>query len=261
MSAGLELLNSDAVHIREQSKIDAARIVQKSNNELKGAMAAAAAYGQSYSNQRKMKAAGDNIAAIAENTARNLDAATTGRFVDRLAAAEAVGANVAAASAAGVGGSSVEMFAATQSVNQALQEEQQDRALRSDLMNSSAAIGDTLEAGAASLDNQTYQAGLDYTQYVDHVKVSGVQKVLGFAAAAAATYYGGPQAGEAVLSVVSAQNRAANGDFDGAAQRAGQAFTGAVGAAKGYSDRGATPWATDVWASVKKRGAGANYKI
>lgn len=257
----LEMLNSDAIHIREQSKIDAAKIVQKSSNELKGAMAAAAAYSQSYSNQRRMKAAGETIAAIAENTSRNLDAATTGRFVDRLAAAEAVGASVAAASAAGVGGSSVEMFNATQSLNQSLQEEQQDRALRTDLLGSASAIGDTLEGAAASLDNQTFQAGLDYTQYVDHVKVSGLQKVLAFSGAAAATYFGGPQAGAAVLDTFSAQNRFANGDIDGGAALQERAFTSGLTGLKSYSDRGATPWAQDVWASVKKRGAGANYKI
>lgn len=261
MGGAVELLNSGAVHIREQAKIDAARIVQKSSNELKGAIAAANAYAQSYSNSRKMKAAGKEIAAIAENTSRNLDAATSGRFVDRLSAAEAVGANVAAASAAGVGGSSVEMFNATQSINRALMEENEDRALRTDLMNSTAAIGDTLEAAVAGQDNQTFQAGLDYTQYVDHVKVSTFDKIVGFAGAAAATYFGGPQAGAAVLDLVSANNRAANGDFDGAAARMTSAFQGGVTGLKSYSDSGGTPWGRDVWDSVKKRGSGANYKI
>ena len=128
-------------------------------------------------------------------------------------------------------------------------------------MRSTAAIGDTLEGAVAGQDNQTFQAGLDYTQYVDHVKVSNFDKIVGFAAAAGATFFAGPQAGAAVLDVVSAGNRAANGDFDGAAQRMTSAFQGGLTGLKSYSDRGQTPWARDVWASVRKRGSGANYQL
>lgn len=256
MSSALSILTSDAVHIREQAKIDAAKITTKARNELRGANAASQAWGQSLSNKRRMTAAGKQVGEIGENMARNLDAATFGRFMDRLQASEEFGANVASAAAAGVGGSSVEMFNQTARLGQALREEQGDRGLRTDLLSAASAKATAFEAGVSGMDNQSFQAGLDYTQYVDHVKMSTASKVLGFAAAAGATYFGGPQAGDAVLSLVDGQNRFANGDFDGGAARMGQAFTGAVSGFKGYSDRNSTPWGEDVWASVKKNYGG-----
>lgn len=251
MSGGLSILTSGAVHTREQAKIDAGRITQKARNELKGEMAASAAWGQSLSNRRRMQAAGRAVGEIGENMGRNLDVATNGRFMERLAASEEFGANVANAAAAGVGGSSVEMFNSTMRLSQALREEQGDRGLRTDLIASADARASAYEDGANSMDNQSFQAGLDYTQYVDHVKMSTGAKVLGFAAAAGATYFGGPKAGAAVLDLVDAQNRSANGDFDGAAARVGSAFQGAVGSFASYNQRGGSPWGKDLWASVR----------
>jgi len=253
MGSAFELLSSDSVHIREQAKIDAGRITQKARNELKGAMAASNSWMQSFNNQKRLKAAGKSIDDITANIGRNLDAATTGRFSTRLAAAEEVGANVAAAAAAGVGGSSVETFNKTLRINQARQEELEDRGLRTDLLANTALKGSTLTGAVEGLDNQSFQAGLDYTQFVDHVKVTGLQKVVGFAAAAAASYFGGPQAGSAVLDLVSANNRAANGDFDGAAARAESAFTSGLTGLKTYTTAGNTPYGRDIWNSVKSR--------
>jgi len=145
------------------------------------------------------------------------------------------------------------MFNNTLALTGAVQEEGEDRSLRTDLMASSSQRANVFSGAVEGMDNQSFQAGLDYTQYIDHDKVSGLQKVVGFAAAAAATYYGGPQAGSAVLDVVSAQNRAANGDFDGAASRMESAFKGAVTGAKTYTQAGNTPYGRDKWNSVKAR--------
>lgn len=257
MSAGFEILASGSVHTREQAKIDAARLTQKARNELKGAMSASQAWAQSFANSRKMKMAGEQVGEIAENMARNLDVATSGRFADRLEASQAFGANVASAAAAGVGGSSIEMFNNTLRTTQALREESGDRALNTDLIASSNSRANTYGDAAGSMDNQSFQAGLDYTQYIDHVKMSTTAKVLGFAAAAGATYFGGPQAGEAVLSLVAGENKMANGDFEGGFSSYGSAFTNGVSALKGYTTRGNTPYGQDIWASARRQGAGA----
>lgn len=257
MSAGFQILASGSIHTREQAKIDASRITQKARNELKGAIAGSQAWAQSLSNKRKMDSAGAQVGELAENMARNLDVASSGRFADRLEASQAFGANVASAAAAGVGGSSIEIFNQTLSTSQALREEAGDRALNTDLIASANSRANTYADAAGSQDNQSFQAGLDYTQYIDHVKMSTASKVLGFAAAAGATYFGGPQAGEAVLNLVQGENEMANGNFEAGFASYGKSFVNGVGAAKGYSNRGGTPYAQDVWASARRQGAGA----
>lgn len=248
-----EVLYGDAIHTREQAKIDAARVTQKARNELKAASAAQNTWVQSFSNQRRMKAAGSRINEITENIGRNLDAATYGRVGERLAASEELGANIASAAAAGVGGSVVDTFNNTIRLSAAMAEEQGDRALRTDLLSSSDMRGDFLENAAGSLDNQTFNAGLDYTQFVDHQKQSLLTKVATVAGAAAATYFGGPQAGKAVFDASAAANAADNGDYEGAAAKAASAFQGAIIGAKRYSDAGGESWGGTVWNSVRKR--------
>ena len=218
------LLYGDAIHIREQSKIDAARITQKSGNELRGAQTALQQFSASLANSRAMEAAGKQINASTENIARNLDASTSADLSLRIQAAEELGANVAMAAAAGVGGSSVEAYNQTLRLSQAMREEQGDRATRSDLINATMARGDALIEATAGLDNNVYRANLDYTQYVDHKKMGTFERLGFLGMAAAATVFGGPQAGAAVVGLAESKQAAMNGDFG----TASQSLTGAV---------------------------------
>lgn len=261
MSSALSILNSGNVHIREQAKIDAARIAQKGRNELKAAQAGANQRLQAFVNQQRVTAAGEQRADILSNMARNLDAATSGRLLDRLAASEAIGANIAAASAAGVGGTTVDMVNSTLRVNESFSEERQDRAIAADMYAMGKQAGNVMDDAYSGQDMQTFQAGLDYSQYVDHVKMSGLQKVVAFAGAATATYFGGPQAGDAVLGLFDAQNRAANGDFDGAASRYATSFTQGVNALSAYTKRGNEAWGSPLLASVRRRWGNAGPQI
>lgn len=84
----------------------------------------------------------------------------------------------------------------------------------------------------ADIDYSVFTPNLDYTQYVDHKKMGGVQRYLTATAAATATYFGGPQAGNAVLQASTGLQAARNGDMSGASQ----SFTNAFGSAmKGFS--------------------------
>lgn len=248
-----EILTADAVHIREQAKIDAARVTQAARNELKAAQASQNSWVQSYSNQRRVKAAGKQADEIAANIGRNLDAATYGRLGERLAVSEELGANIAAAAAAGVGGSVVDTYNNTIRLSAAMAEEQGDRAVATDLFAATEARGSVLEDAYSGMDQQTFNAGLDYSQFVDHQEMSGLQKYLTFQTAAAATYFGGPQAGKAVFDASAAIYAADNGDFDGASMKAASAFQGAVIGAKTYSDANGESYGGRLWDSVKTR--------
>lgn len=258
MGGAVEMLYSDAIHIREQAKIDAARITQKGRNERAAAGSDLARWTQSLSNQRRMKAAGETSKKITENIGRNLDAATTGSFMGRLAASEELGANLVQAAAAGVGGSTIEVYNSTMKLNRLMQEENSDRAVNTDLLEASAARGRTIVDAVEGSDFSANMANLDYSQFVDHKKMSGMSKVLGVAGAAAATYFGGPKAGAAVFDAVSANHRAVNGDFDGASQRLVSAFQNGVEGGRAFT-KGAKngsmgeAWGKSLWASTRKR--------
>lgn len=255
-----EVLTADAVHIREQAKIDAARVTQAARNELKAASATNNRWVQSFGNQRRIKAAGKQADEITANIGRNLDAATYGRIGERLAVSEELGANIAAAAAAGVGGSVVETFNNTIRLSAAMAEEQGNRAVATDLLSATESRGNIMDAAIGNQDQETFSAGLDYTEFVDHVAMSGLQKYLTFQAAGFATYFGGPEAGKAVFDASAAINMADNGDFDGASMKAAAAFQGGVAGAKRYSDAGGESYGGRLWESVRRR-YGANLQI
>lgn len=265
MGGAVSLLYAGATHAREQGKIDAARISQGGKNLLAGSNASYQQWAASFSNNRAMKAAGRQANSIMENIGKNLDAATYGRAMSRLAASEAVGADLARSAAAGVGGSSIEMFNQTAYLNTLMQEESEDRATRTDLMNASSSRAFAISDAVENQDNTIFQAGLDFTTYQNHKsnELSPLKAWLTFQTAAVATYFGGPQAGGAVVDFVDAQNRAANGDIDGAASRMTSAFQGAVSGVQGYTQRNNTPYGQDLWASTQRRraAAGANLQI
>ncbi len=226
------LIYGNAIHIREQAKIDAARITQKSGNERKAAESALAQFNTARANNRQMDAAGKAINANNENIARNLDATTKGDIMSRIAAAEELGASVAGAAAAGVGGSSIDQYNGTLRLQQAMNEEAQDRATKSDQWAAEQGNADTLQNAAAGWDNTAYQANMDHTVYVDHQKQGLLGKLFTLGAAAAATAVAGPQAGMAVINLNEANQAARNGDFGSASQSLNGAVNSAFGAWK-----------------------------
>lgn len=213
-----ELIYANDIHAREQAKIEAARLTQKSGNERRGAESELQRFSASLANRRTLDAAGSQINSITENIARNLEAAAAGTFSNRIAASEEMGATVAAAAAAGLGGSSLEMYNATLRLSQSMTEEQQARHVNSDNIGASASRGDTLMDAVGSMDNNVYRADLSFNEYVDHNKMGMFTRLATVGAAAAATYFGGPQAGMAVVGIAEGSQKASNGDYGGASQ-------------------------------------------
>lgn len=255
-----QLLYGDAIHIREQAKIEAARVTQKSGNERRGAESELQRFSASLANQRRMDAAGKNVTNITENISRNMDAASFGTFMGRVAAAEELGAHVAMASAAGVGGSSVEVYNSTLRLNAAMQEEQNARAVNSDNINASRQRGDMIVDAVAGLDNSIYSASLDFNEYVDHKKQGTFSKLMTLGLAAGATYFGGPQAGMAVIGLSEAGQAARNGDFASANQSVMGAVSNAYGGVKAY--RAAEgPVMAGLWKSTERTMDGVKLSI
>jgi hypothetical protein len=270
--------NDEAIKV-----LEAKRTLQAARNARAGAEGDLANWGTSNKNKQLMEQAGRKVNQIGEEVARNLDGASRGRTFDRLEHAEALGANVAAAATAGVGGSGIELFNQTMDLRQALKEDFEDREMNARVVAATRAKGDVLrEMGAgmgeytgveldnsvliadrndeAILDNQDYSSissnqdysaiyaqqdysaiqdlqdyevftpDIDYTTYQDHKKMGAFQQVASLVGAGVATYFGGPQAGAAVLDTSVAMNMAQNGDMAGASKLMSSAASGAMGA-------------------------------
>lgn len=265
MSSGLfSMLYAGATHAREQGKIDAARIRTASANNLRASNASLAQWEQSYRNQKMLKYAGDQITNINENLSRSLDGAAAGRAMSRLAASEEVGANLAAAAAAGVGGSTIDSFRSTFSLMNTVREEGEDRAIDTQEYAMQMAKADMLTSTVDGMGNQIFQGNLDYTTFMDHKenKLSPFKAWMTFQTAAVATYFGGPQAGSAVFDFVDGQNRMANGDIDGAATQMERSITQGLSAVGGYTKRGNTAWGADFLSGFRRTAnSGANLQI
>lgn len=219
-----DMLFAGAIHTEKQAKIDAARVTQKSKNELAGSATALQQFSASLGNKRRMEAAGSQANDIAGNTARLERSLTHATMEGRIQAAEELGAASAMAGAAGVGGASVEAYNETVRLTSAIKEQAAERAVGQQEWASEQQRGNTIKAAVAGMDNNNYRANIDYTQYLDDKKPSLFSRVVGIGMTAAATAFGGPQAGAAVAGMWTSMNDARNGDLDGASR----AFSGAL---------------------------------
>lgn len=256
-----EMLFDSARHTIAQANIDAKRITTASGNKKRAAIAAEGEAVQSIGNQNKANAAGRDVSNISENVARNLDAAAYGKLGSRVAAAEELGASVAQAAAAGVGGSSVQAYNDTMRLHQDMSEEQGDRQVIQQTTLAARQQGDAIKNAVASFGNTVQAADIDTSQFVDDHKMSTLTKIVGTAATVAATYFGGPQAGEAVQNFIGANNKAANGDFAGAAKSIGQGLTNAEGGFKTYTAGADDTHSGEAWGANAFKSFGANFHI
>lgn len=159
-----------------------ANIQTQNNNKVAAAAGALNRFRQSVSNQLVLKNAASYNEALAKNLTRFQDQAQTGDINTRIAAAERTGALVASASAAGMGGSTVEQ------INQVIKS-QTARALQISSRNQKLAASDVLDrmrqvtAGAILGQDDTVFA--DRVTQVESVaqeyRPQGLQEVPSFA--------------------------------------------------------------------------------
>ena len=150
------------------------------------------------------------------------------------------------AAAAGVGGSSNEAYMSTLRLSQAMNEEQQARSVNSENLDAAKSRGIQLTDGVAGIDNNVYAANLELKEYADHKKMSTFTKIAGTVATAAATYFGGPQAGQAVQDAMMADYKASNGDMASAMGYLGSAYKGAKGGMKAFRSTGGKGWGSTI---------------
>ncbi|WYW04345.1 internal virion protein [Pseudomonas phage vB_PpuP-Kurepalu-1] len=161
-----------ANNIVVEANAKAQNTVTAATNELAAAQGSLARYRQSLANQTFLKNVAKEGEAIGKNLGRLQEQSINGGINTRLRAAEATGTIMAAASAAGVGGATVDILQQTVEAQAARQQEMDDRNLR-------AATSDASDKLTA-LTEQAF-LGLNTTQYIDRVTqvkaVANTQKV------------------------------------------------------------------------------------
>lgn len=236
------ILYGQASAITAQGQVEAKRITTKSGNERRAADSELMRFSQSLGNRKIMDAAGKNVNAYGENIAKNLENVTMGDFQNQLRNSEELGAVTAMASAAGVGGSSIAAYNDTLKTMQGLQREQQMRQVGRDVYAAGRARGDIITSATDSFDQNIYRADLDVSQYMDVKKPSFLSGALALGMTAAATYIGGPQAGQAVLSFNESGQAASRGDFATASSSLTSGIFAGIGAAKTFNQTGGKLW-------------------
>jgi len=245
------ILYGQASAIAAQGQVNAKRITTKSGNEKRVAQSDLMLFSQALGNRKIMDAAGKNINAYGENIAKNLEGASMGAFQDQIRSAEELGATTAMAAAAGIGGSSIQAYNETLETMNGLRREQANRQINRDIYGAGQARGQVLTDAVDSLDKNVYRADLDVSTYMDVKKPSFLAGAATLGLAAAATYFGGPQAGQAVIGFRESQMAADRGDYANAASSMTGAITSGFSAFKTYRQTGG-----NLWGSTKS-GAGA----
>lgn len=256
-----EIINEPARHIAAQASIDARRTTTVSGNKRRAAETSLANFERSVGNNRLMDSAGRQHDEIVANLSRNLDAAASGKLSQRIRAAEELGATASQAAAAGVGGSSVDVYNETLRLHAAMAEEAGDRQVNSQVIGAGVAAGDSIGNAVASLDNSTNQTNLDFTELIDDRKMGALTRVTALAAAATATYFGGPKAGQAVIQTFGAGQKARNGDIAGASAEMNAAFSNGISGFKTYRAGADDTHSGKAWGSEVFKKVGATFHI
>ncbi len=236
-----ELFFAEAIHIQKQAKIDAERMTQKSGNEKRGAETALQQFSAGLSNLRRMDAAGSAVNDSAGNSARLQSRLTNDTFNGRVAAAEDLGRAAAMAGAAGVGGASVEAYNVTARLQTERKVAAAERAVGESEWASGQQRANAVKAAVAGIDNNTYRANQDYRTFVDHKKMPFMERIVAIGATVAATVYGGPQAGQAVMGIFEARQANRNGDYAGASEAMMGSLQNGMGAARSMHVTGGDP--------------------
>ncbi|QWT56586.1 internal virion protein [Stenotrophomonas phage BUCT598] len=219
------------------------------NNFLKKAQGDLTTWSRSLGNKKRVQAAEEEYNRQMEGLSHELRQMGKQGTANSLNAAEQQGALMALAAFSGVGGASVEAMENLVSLQDATTQEELQQAM--DNMNYFGKENAATVMGNAydSADMTQTVLDLDFTKSIRPVAMKRrLGKLIGVAVA---SYFGGPQAGEAVADIAVGEWKATNADFGGAMNSYGSAIQNGMQAWKDTSERGGA-WGKDVMEGMRK---------
>jgi hypothetical protein len=228
-----------------RSEYRAAVAQTKNTNALEVAKGGFSEYMRSLKNQAMVDAASKEYNYQMEGLSEELRAKQGAGFNTQIQLASARGALAAQAGYVGVGGSSADLMDTMVRLQSEMDQETQKNAL--ELMSSRGA------QQTAQVMTNAYK-GMDISQtfgqydYSEHIEPKAMKRRFGkLVGVAVATYFGGPQAGEAVADFAVGTWQADNGNFSGASQSFDQAIQGGAAAYQQWGQRGGKSWASSAF--------------
>lgn len=234
------ILQANNIHEVAKAEYDANVMLSESRNRLEVAKTSLAEFSRSLGNVYRIEAAGKEYNEAVSQLALATEARGMGRINDSLAAAERTGALMAQAGALGVGGTSVDLLNQTVELQRNIQQDMQQAA--TDQMASSAgrANAQIMENAQNAMDLTRTFGNFDYTVHIAPKPMK--RRFLKLVGVAVATYFGGPQAGEAAADAMVGSWQATNANYGGAAQNFDSAIGGALNSWQEWNDRGGQSW-------------------
>lgn len=248
------ILQANNKHRVSQAEFRAASQRTVDHNRLQSADTALSGFMRTYTNRAKATASGKEFNHQMDALAEELRSMEGGTLNSQLQLSAAVGALAAQSGYAGVGGSSADLLDTMVGLQHEMDVEAQQNAR--DLVASRAGrqTAQIMANTYGSMDLSQSFGQFDYQQFIEPRPMKRrFGKLIGVAAA---TFFGGPMAGEAVADAAVAEWQASNGDFDGSGQSFGNAARGALGAYQEWGERGGQSWGSSLMAGWRGANSG-----
>lgn len=138
--------------------------LREKSNEVSAAWASTKLWQQSYNNNKRLAAGGEQVTTNTVNTLRQRDVRSASDVQEAIARAEQRGAAYAAQAASGVTGTAADMINSTLSLRAAITGEQTKRTKGMIALDSAQRNGDIMRAAVSSLDTSYSQPEFDYSK-------------------------------------------------------------------------------------------------
>lgn len=215
------------------------------NNRLEVAKTGLADYMRTLKNNAQLDAASKEYNSNMESLSEELRAREGAGLNSQLQLANARGALQAQAGAVGVGGSSADLMDTMVGLQSEMDQETQDNAKRLLASRGAQQTAQIMSRAYNGMDLSRSFGSFDYSQ---HIEPKAMKRRLGkLIGVAVATYFGGPQAGEAVADFAVGTWQADNGNFQGMSKSFDNAVQGAASSYQQYQQRGGKSWASSAF--------------
>lgn len=151
----------------DKARVDAARMMQASGNQLEAAQSSLSETIRTIGNKRRLNAGGENMNTTFVNMARTVDSMDKGSQAQQLAASAEMGAFMASTAASGKGGSTVAQLRNTFRAQAARDKGQADKAKAAVVSDGKEQASSFYVQAVQGLDNTQRFAQMDYTKFVD----------------------------------------------------------------------------------------------
>lgn len=217
----------------------------RNTNKLEAARVGFSDFMRTFGNKQRVEAASKEYNWQMEQLSEELRAGQGASFNTQIQLAAAQGALAAQAGAVGVGGSSADLMDTMVGLQAEMDLETRQNAQMLLASRGSKQTAQILSNAYSSMDMSRSFGQFDYSQYIEPKAMKRrLGKLIGVAVA---TYFGGPQAGEAVADFAVGTWNADNGNFGGASRNFDNAAQNSLAAFQQWGQRGGKSWGSSAF--------------